>query len=122
MQVAVEMRQLVRRQIRLDLTRVLARLVALVHKVLESAQQRLQLVGACLIRFEEIAPVFVGLALFHVHSMLFGALLALASARKVLRVGFGSHIACASGSDVWRGVSRRSLPAHPVEGFTRLFE
>lgn len=61
MQVAVEVRQLIRRQIG-----VVRGLILLVHEVLQASQQALELVGARLVRLKQISPVFVSLALLNI--------------------------------------------------------
>lgn len=61
MQVAVEVRQLIRRQIG-----VVRGLILLVHEVLQASQQALELVGARLVRLKQISPVLVSLALLNI--------------------------------------------------------
>lgn len=61
MQVAVEVRQLIRRQIG-----VVRGLILLVHEVLQASQQALELVGARLVRLKQISPVLVSLALLDI--------------------------------------------------------
>lgn len=61
MQVTVEVRQLIRRQIG-----VVRGLILLVHEVLQASQQALELVGARLVRLKQISPVLVSLALLNI--------------------------------------------------------
>lgn len=65
MQVTVEVRQLIRRQIG-----VVRGLILLVHEVLQASQQALELVGARLVRLKQISPVLVSLALLNILLML----------------------------------------------------